>query len=252
MNQQSLNNLQFLNTRPEAQAKNLSEKIYRLGGRCISLPTIIISPIETHCEKYLNQLSNYDYAIFLSANAANIMLPKWPAHYSTKIIAIGFGTARAIKQFNIKVDYVPETMTSEGLLALPIFTAPRLKKIIIFCGENNRPLLPMELEKRGAAVELCACYRRQCPKLLSTAQQLTLMNHSFDMIISTSLESLNNLYRIVGTTGKEWLIKQQLLVISSPMVDRALELGFLIRPVLAKNASDQAIVEALLLHCSAG
>lgn len=63
-----------------------------------------------------------------------------------------------------------------------------------------------------------------------------------DIIISTSGESLENLLSMVGNSGREWLLNQQLLVISERVATLAKQLGFKRSALVAKSASDDEIV----------
>jgi uroporphyrinogen-III synthase len=50
----------------------------------------------------------------------------------------------------------------------------------------------------------------------------------------------------VGERGQQWLCRTPLIVVSTPARELARELGFVQTAVLAKEASDEGIVEALL------
>ncbi|HYQ92370.1 MAG TPA: uroporphyrinogen-III synthase, partial [Candidatus Competibacteraceae bacterium] len=65
-------------------------------------------------------------------------------------------------------------------------------------------------------------------------------------VIATSNESLQNLLVMVGAAGRPWLLATPLVVISERVRSLALQLGFSRPPLLAREASDTAIVEALL------
>ncbi len=69
-------------------------------------------------------------------------------------------------------------------------------------------------------------------------------NDGVNLIISTSQESLENLWRLFGNMGGEWLLHTPLLVISPAMATRAEQFGFR-SIIVASGASDEAICTAL-------
>ena len=232
-------------TRPPHQANTLRQLIEKKGAEVILFPTIIIKPPhnQSSLQRSIDQLDQYDIAIFVSANAVNVATKGWSNKtLSLKTIAIGTGSANALQNNNIPVDFIPKKFNSEGVLALPLLNEIKNKSIVIFCGENPRPLLKEQLQTRGAHVDQAICYRRECPAS-NTVELQQLTSQSFDSIISTSQESLRNLVKLF--TG-DWIYQQRLLVISPSMAELAHELGFTQQAVIAENATDQAIVEALL------
>lgn len=245
--QSSLFGLNVLITRPRLQAKTLQNAIESLGGKTFIFPTIEIEPLKNKkiLTKTLTQLHQFDIAIFTSANAVHIIKPFWKnASYPLITIAIGSGTAKALQQYNIVVDYIPNQFNSEGILALPILQNVYKKKIVIFCGENPRTLLSSTLSKQEAIVSEIFCYSRKLPKYIDSSQIKQIQLLPIDIIVSSSKESLNNLYQLMRD-ARRWLLRQKLLVISPAMVELAKQLQFTQSPVLAPNPTDDAILTTL-------
>ena len=230
----------ILNTRPADQAKELTLLLQETGADVIELPCINI--IKTTNSQ---ELKRCDYAIFLSANTVPFAKTHWKDS-SAKIIAIGSGTQNALEKAGFSVDVIPEHFSSEGLLELPELTKPHQKKILIFCGEDGRKVLADTLKARGAVVSECISYTRACPHFDNATQLPTLIQSSIDLIISTSAESLNNLVTMLSPAGRSWLFNKQLLVISPKMAELAKQLGFSKPAIVAKDASNAAIVEIFL------
>ncbi len=236
MNNQSLNNLIILNTRPTHQADGLNQLLTTLGGKIISYPTIEIIPTDN----ITTQWDHFDIAIFVSANAVHFSIKK-QGFSNISVIAIGPGTANALKQYGISNSIIPEQYNSEGILSLKKLENIDGKSIIIFCGENTRPLLKETLKGRGAKVTLAECYRRRCPKINEQDKQ-ALLKQTINIIISTSKESLNNLCAMIGNDKS--LLKIPLLVISPSMKTLAENQGWQ-TIICAPNASDQAVLDTL-------
>lgn len=239
MNKMNLSGKTILITRPARQAALLAEKIRACGGNSIIFPTLEIVPLLN-----LPPLPSSDIAIFVSANAVEHAPRFSPENFSTRIvIAVGTGTARALGKKGVKTDYAPAPQNTEGILALPILQSISAKKIVIFCGENSRPLLKQTLQSRGAFVTEAVCYRRQCPTV-SRAMLKNLQKSAIHCIISTSSESLTNLVRLYIPCTPDELFSIPLLVISPAMADQAEQLGFQ-TILLSSGAGEQAICAAL-------
>jgi len=233
----TLNNITVLNTRPYHQAAPLSKQIVDLGGKVIDFPTMEIIPIKCeHCS-----WSHIDIAIFTSANAV-CLKPNEIIPAEVTVIAIGPGTAARLAAHTTVALIIPESFNSEGLLALPILEKVNDKKLVIFCGENPRPLLKDTLTERNANVTVKLCYRRVLPKY-TEKQKATVLNTSFDIIISTSLESLQNLFSLQSRVST--MLNTTLLVISPKMKCLAEQLGWK-HVIVAANASDHAILYCML------
>jgi len=230
--------LTIVNTRPSEQAAGLNKKLQALGCKTLLFPTLEIIPISTAPITY----DQFDFIIFVSANAVRYgtkenTLPDIP------VIAIGPATATALQQHALKDPIIPKRFNSEGILALDKLQNINKKSVLIFCGSNSRPLLKDTLIKRGAIVTLAECYRRQQP---SVPQPLIaeLLKRPIDLIISTSLESLNNLHNMLGKTAEQNLIDIPLIAISEAMKQRAKNLQFK-TIYLAENATDDAIIKTI-------
>lgn len=236
----------FIITRPIHQAKNLSAQIENLGGKSLLFPTLNIQPLSL--EGKIDLFPQIDKVIFTSANAVCSVMPHWEKIQPIPaVFAIGSGTAKALANFQIFAKTPTKAeFNSEGLLKLPELQTVKNQCIVIFSGVGGRELLLEELTKRGAKVEKIAVYRRECPALPDTFPP----SENISLIISTSSESLKNLWQMAGAKGQVWLSQQPLLVISKSMATLAQELGFKCKALVANNASDEAILVAIVAWCS--
>ncbi len=242
-----LTNLTFLITRPAHQSQNLCSSIETLGGHCIAFPTVEILPLPGHESLLANiDFSKIDKIIFVSANAVHPVMSYWPMNYKPFVFAIGPGTATALTEHKVECQLPIEgQFTSEGLLALPELQSVAREKIIVFSGLGGRTVLAQALITLGAEVQQIAVYQRARPRI-ALPPDIIERQPPVDLIISTSRESLINLWQI-AEHNQPWLRQQQLLVISPGMTVLAKELGFQLSPLMAANASDHALLTQLLL-----
>lgn len=190
----------ILVTRPARQAGAFAQKIAVLGGRPIIFPAIVILPPADSAgvSRLQNALADYDYAIFVSANAVEygVLDPRhWPAHLVT--LAPGPGTAEALASVGVTGVRIPTTnFDSEGLLALPELSAVRGKRVVVFRGEGGREHLGDALSERGAQVDYVACYRRSKPESGAAGLNEAFRDGRVDAVTITSSEGLDNLWAL--------------------------------------------------------
>lgn len=243
-----LQNQKILVTRPAGQAEALAGKIEQAGGRAIVFPVIEIQAVESVLDELERSGMRQDCLIFISANAAELGLPRLFRPAETvevpALAAVGAATARRMAELGYPPRWVPTSrFDSEGLLALEAFAAERIRdrKIMLVKGEGGRELLATRLRERGAVVSEAAIYRRVCPRPDLSAHPWT-AGGEVDAIIVTSAEGLNNLLRILG--NPDWLRRKKLIVISPRLGEIAMAEGF--RQVrVAAEASDEGLFAQL-------
>lgn len=235
-------------TRPLHQAQNLCSQLNRRGVETIVFPTIdIVLPDRA---AYIQQaLSQYlpQKIIFASTNAVKPVTPHLNAAIRPKLYAIGPATAAALQHHQLSA-IIPqnEQFTSEGLAALSDFQNIAGENILIFSGEGGSNLLTEVLNTRGARVIKIPVYKRALPTVNTTQILAHWRTKTIDYIVTSSIESLNNLYTLVEKKNREWLCQQRLIVISKAMAHSAKQLGFKQKLLIAANASDQAVVETIM------
>jgi uroporphyrinogen-III synthase len=187
-------------TRPARQAAGFASRIAALGGTPIVFPAIVILPPEDSValERAHAALGDYDYAVFVSANAVEYGVPdarRWPERLIA--FAPGPGTAQVLADAGIAKVRVPESsFDSEGLLALAELMAPRGKRVVIFRGDGGREHLGDALRTRGAHVDYVACYRRTRPQADAAGLAEAFARGSIDAVTITSSEGLDNLWGV--------------------------------------------------------
>jgi uroporphyrinogen-III synthase len=167
-----------------------------------------------------------------------------PAHL--KLATVGKGSARELERLGFRVDILPAgKFNSEALLEVPDLQEVAGKRIVIFRGEGGRELLAETLKERGALVEYAEVYRRAQPQ----SDVSELLRHwargEIGAVIVTSNEGLRNLFDMVGKLGRQWLRNTQLVVVSERTAELARELGLKHPAIVAEQASDEALVQAL-------
>jgi uroporphyrinogen-III synthase len=244
-------------TRPAAQAGNLCRMIESLGGTALKFPVLEIrttsDPEALH--RVLTELDRFDWAVFVSANAVEKALDALPGDArlpeGLRLAAVGRRTAQALEQRGYRVDACPrEKFSSEGLLALPAMQAVAGQRFAIFRGDGGRSELAHVLTERGAVYEYVEAYRRVKPEIDAGPINALGARGGIQCILANSAESLENLWGMLDGGGNAWLAGAQLVVVSQRLLPVAAGLGFVKPPLVAENATDQAVVDTLVKACA--
>jgi uroporphyrinogen-III synthase len=201
-----LSGLGIVVTRPARQAAGFAQRLAALGATPIVFPAIVILPPEDRgvLDRAHAELERYDFAFFVSANAAEYGAPpaaSWPAHLTA--FAPGPGTAEALASVGVPRIRIPETtFDSEGLLALPELASVRGKRAIVFRGDGGREQLGDTLVSRGASVDYVCCYRRTKPASGAGGLVEAMREQRAHAVTITSSEGLDNLWEAVGDEGR--------------------------------------------------
>lgn len=111
----------ILITRPRAQSNGFADQLRRAGFEPIYFPVIEIKPIENNValERAVSKLGCYEWMVFTSVNAVESVFNQCPTlrvGKETKVAAIGPKTAKALRDRNVVIDYIPEEFVAEAIL----------------------------------------------------------------------------------------------------------------------------------------
>jgi uroporphyrinogen-III synthase len=232
-------------TRPAAQAEVLANALAQAGIVAISQPLLAIESlpqIPAPVRSRVLALDEYQHIIFVSLNAVHfgmeLINDYWPQlPQGLHWYSVGSATAAALVNFGIDATFPPRQMN-----ALQSVTGDN---ILIVRGEGGRTTLRETLLARGARVDDLPCYRRTCPIYTPGSFLEALEKSAVRLLVITSSEGLANLLALLSPEETTNLQLRTLLVSSERVADQAREAGF-IDVRIARNASDAAIVEAVL------
>jgi uroporphyrinogen III methyltransferase/synthase len=159
-------------TRAREQAGELCEMLREHGAHVIELPTIEIRPADDFgpLDSAIAELECYDWVLFTSVNGVRFFVERLDAsakdlrHLRGKVCAIGPATAERLRALHIKVDLMPEEYVAESVLKA--FEAHDLgrKRILLPRAKVARDLIPVELARRGASVNVVPAYQNVIPE----------------------------------------------------------------------------------------
>ncbi len=234
-----LSGASILVTRPYGQAGKLVAKIAEAGGKAVLFPAVEIADVEDDARlaDLLGRLSEYDIAVFVSANAVEKAFSRIAAlPGALRCAAVGKATWAALEERGVGNVLLPRSgFDSESLLELPELKSVSGSRIVIFRGVGGRELLAEELRRRGAIVDYAECYRRIKP-----ANPPVLEEKDVQAVTATSGEIVSNLVDM--TEG--WIYKKPIFVTHERIGKIAMDCGF--EHVVVTEGGDDGLVIGLL------
>ena len=188
-------------TRAREQASAFLKKLTGLGAECIEFPTIKIVPPRTWdmLDKSIKSINNYDWLLFTSVNGVKYFFNRLDTLgkdvrdlHGLKIGAIGPKTAGELQNFGIKPELMPDEYRAEAVVASFEKYGVRGAKILVPRAAVAREILPDELKKIGAEVDVAPAYETVIPDHDSGWIREMLEKGDIDMVTFTSSSTVNN------------------------------------------------------------
>lgn len=249
----ALSGLSILVTRPSHQATYLVSRIRSLGGEPLLFPVLEITDVEDiqPLLKIIDRLHEFDFAIFVSPNAVDKVLPlickNAPFPSRLKVAVVGKGSAQKLSSYGVDEIIVPSNrFDSEALLELEILQQVQHNHIVIFRGNEGRKLLGETLTNRGGIVEYVECYQRTRPDADVSALLAGWSRGSVHAVTITSSEGLHNLFDMVGEVGQQLLIGTPFFTAHERIAEIAKDLG--LRDVNLTGNGDDGLIAGLLSY----
>ena len=126
------------------------------------------------------------------------------ASLKARICAIGPATRKAVEDLHLKVDLMPEEYVAESLVK--VFASQDLagKRILLPRAAVARDVIPEELAKLGAQVDVVEAYRNVVPpNAAARAHDIFSSEKKPDWITFTSSSTVKNLLAIAGREAME-------------------------------------------------
>jgi uroporphyrinogen-III synthase len=202
-----LSGRRILITRARHQAQSLAAALEEKGAAVIAIPAIEIIPPDSYdaLDAALWNAEQYQWLVVTSANGAEVLAQRLAALRISnqafdvvKIAAIGPATARALGEMGLHVDEVPKQAIAESL-AESLRPQVSGKNVLLVRAKVARDVLPEELRKAGATVEVVDAYQTIVPA--TSADDLRLIfaapSRMPDVVTFTSSSTVTNFFRLL-------------------------------------------------------
>ena len=200
--EEPLSGWRILTTRAGKQSGGLAGPLREMGAEVIEIPTIEIRPPSSYksLDAALRNIVKYDWLILTSVNGVEALFARLKklrlasaklAHL--QVAAIGPATQREIEAHGLKVTVTPERYIAESVVEA-LEGRTKGKRVLLVRAKVARDVLPTELRKAGAKVDVAEAYETHVPKAAKAKLNRLFANESSrpDVVTFTSSSTATN------------------------------------------------------------
>lgn len=242
-------------TRAREQASDFVEILERQGASVVEFPTIEIVPPASWdaIDGALERLDTYDWALFTSVNGVKYFIERLKAKgrdvrdlKGIKLCAIGPKTASEIEALGLRLDFVPKEFRAEGIIEG--LGDVKGMRILLPRAEVAREILPEELTRMGATVDVVTAYRTVRPEG-KTAEIKDLFRHGkIDIITFTSSSTVTNFLQMFEESEGADLLKGVEVASIGPITAETAKKNGIETAIMPNDYTIPALAEAIVDH----
>ena len=252
-----LSGKRVLVTRAREQAASTAALLRERGAEAVVHPTIAIHPPAdvAAAARAIVTIGTYAYVAFTSANGVE---RAWQAiverggdaraFASSKIAAIGPGTAQALEAHGLRADVVAKEFRGEGLAAAILAAMPpdpASRRVLLLRAQVARDALPDALRAAGCVVDVVPVYEtRPAPAEVAGAIASALARGGLDAVTFTSSSTVDNLCDLLGPSAAADLARTRIASIG-PITTATAERRGVRVDVTAREYTVRGLVDAL-------
>jgi uroporphyrinogen-III synthase len=273
-----LKGVRVLVGRARHQAGALSAELKKRGAQVLEIPFIEIRKPRSFrpLDAALNNLDTYDWLILTSVNGVEAMWARiekavrrsmtlevpWKSGPSgprsadqpsralapgLRIAAIGPATKRAIEQRGVKVDVMPKEYVAESVVR-SLKQKVKGTRVLLVRAKVARDVIPRELRKAGAHVDVVEAYETVVPESSRRRLQAALKNPNKrpNVVTFTSSSTAKNFVELLGTRHKSGMLSGVQTASIGPVTSATLrELGLPV-DIAAREFTIPSLVAAIV------
>lgn len=237
-------------TRARAQAVALVEALRARGATPVILPTIAIRPVDDlrGLDTAMARLADYAWVAFTSANGVAVFWDRLRLTGSfvpagVRIAAVGTGTARALTERGVAVDFIPDEFVGARLgETLPVAAGGR---VLLARAAGAREELSDALAARGTLVDDIPVY--ETVPVAPNPEGLAALERGVDAATFTSASTVRNFVALLGQRARSLLDGVVVAVIGPVTSNEARRLGLTVQVEPAEHTIP-GLVRALADH----
>jgi uroporphyrinogen III methyltransferase/synthase len=195
-------------TRDRTQAADLADPLEALGAEVLLLPAIEIREAQDPqpLTDAIARLDSYDWLIFTSANGVRYFIEALDKSnhdlrkLKARICVIGPATKAAVEALHLKAELMPAEYVAESLVKAFAKEDLQFRRILLPRAAVARDLVPRELSRRGAQVDVVEAYQTIAPPGLAERAKIVL-DKKPHWITFTSSSTATNFIAAAGREG---------------------------------------------------
>lgn len=246
---------QIIVTRAREQASDFANLLESNGAWPIEFPAIETVPPDSWeaLDSAIQNIEKYNWLIFTSANGVKYFLQrlkenKRDVRYlkGIKLCTIGPKTAEVLEKLGIRVDYMPSEYKAEAIIEGLGSKEIKGKKILIPRAAVAREVLPEELAKMGAAVDVVEAYKTVRPEKKTDGIKKMLKNKEIDAITFTSSSTVINFVDMFKKEEISDLINGVPIACIGPITAKTAEKYGLKASIIPEHYTIEAFTDAIV------
>lgn len=194
--------------RARHQASALSAGLKDLGAEVIEIPFIEIRPPRSYklLDSALKRIAEYDWLILTSVNGVDAVASRLKhlkirpeALSSVQVAAIGPSTREAAEKLGLQVAIVPKQYVAESVVE-SLRGMAEGKRVLLARAKVARDVIPRELRKMGAKVDVVEAYQTVVPKSSQKKIRALMSNPKLrpNVVTFTSSSTVRNFVQLLG------------------------------------------------------
>jgi uroporphyrinogen-III synthase len=237
-------------TRPAGTASALARRVRALGGVPLLLPGLALrgAADAAAARAGLRAALTSELIVFTSPAAVRYAAALSPLQTAATVLAVGQGTARALRRHGIAAPLAPRRQDSEGLLEHPALHALRGRRVALIGAPGGRGVLREQLAARGAQLHELHVYRRVPPRLDRRHVDALLPLPASSQVLLSSAEALHNLQQLLPPAAWTRLCAATAVVSSERLAAAARAAGFQRIATAASALSADLLAAAMSAH----
>jgi uroporphyrinogen-III synthase len=252
---QPLHGWRILTTRAGKQSGGLAGPLRELGAEVIEIPTIEIRRPRSYkrLDDALHAIATYDWLILTSVNGVDPLFARLKklrmSHDKLrhlKIAAIGPATRREIEERGLRVTVTPEQYIAESVVEA-LRGQVEGQRVLLVRAKVARDVLPIELRKAGAHVNVAEAYETRIPaQAKSRLRKLFARTEARPHVATfTSSSTANNLLALLGN-GSARLLEDVHLASIGPVTSGTLRAAGFDPSIQAREYTMAGLVAAIV------
>lgn len=247
-------------TRARRQAGALASLLRRKGARVTHIPAIEVRAPRSYAalDRALKNIARYDWLIFTSVNGVEAMWKRMAkrkvrvaALRRLKVAAIGPATKAEVERRGLAVEVMPHEYIAESVV-WALRRKVRGKRVLLVRARVARDVIPRELRRAGARVDVVEAYQTELPKGSAVRLKAVLSSGRGrpDYITFTSSSTAQNLVALLG--GRAEQLRGVRLASIGPVTSATLRKLGLKPAVEAREYTIPGLVAALVRAATRG
>jgi uroporphyrinogen-III synthase len=234
-------------TRPVGNGASLARKVRAQGGQPLLLPGLALRGVTDKAAARREWLAacEGEVLIFTSPAAVRYAVALAPPRTVARMLAVGQGTARALRRHGFTDVRAPQRQDSEGLLALAELRELDGRAVALVGAPGGRGILRTMLAQRGAALREVHVYRRVPARLDRRHVDAVRRLPASALVLLSSAESWRNLASALPPDAVRRLCAATAVVSSERLADIAAAAGFARITQAASAMADDLLAAAM-------